>query len=483
MTIGSRIRDRERKLRRTRFALAATLLLCAPAAARPEDDLSATAAPPASASTTSEAITEQRRRTQAELARISGDIALSQDAVSRLDALVAEVAADRSRLQGELIRAAADQKQASAEVTASETRIRALADEEGGLKGSLRERRGVLAEVLAALQRMGRKPPPALLVKPGDALGSVRSAILLGAVVPEIRGETVALLADLQRLSDVRSSIEGEKDRFAAAVSRAREEEERLVRLLEEKDKIAAESRSRIGDEKRRAAELASQATSLEALIAELDAASRRAEEREAAERLEAARAEAEAAARLASTVPPTEPPETTAPAPSYDVAALRREMTELGPSAPFSTMKRSLVPPVAGGIERRFGDKDEMGRTVAGATFRARPGDVVTAPADAQVLYAGPFRSYGQLLILNAGDGYHIVLAGMGRIDAEVGQFVLSGEPLAMMGSTRVASASSAEMGDGGASLYVEFRKDGKPVDPAPWWADGSSGRTRNDT
>ncbi|WP_062011765.1 murein hydrolase activator EnvC [Aureimonas sp. AU4] len=482
MTTGSKGRKRRTALRHAATAVVAALLAAAPAAARPGDD-EAAAAPVAQAapgSSTSDAIAEQRRRTEAELARISGDIALSQEAVTRLDALVAGVAADRGRLQGEMIRAAADQKQASTDVTATETRIRALADEEGGLKGSLRERRGVLAEVLAALERMGRKPPPALLVKPGDALGSVRSAILLGAVVPEIRGETVALLRDLQRLADVRTSIEQEKSRFAEALSRAREEEERIVRLMEEKDKIAAESRSRIGEEKRRAAELASQATSLETLIAELDAASRRAREREEAERLEASRAAAEASARLA---PAPDAPNAATPEPSYDVAALKREMSELSPSAPFSTMKGSLVPPVAGGIERRFGDKDEMGRIVAGATFRARPGDVVTAPADAQVLYAGPFRSYGQLLILNAGDGYHIVLAGMGRIDAEVGQFVLSGEPLAMMGSTRVASASSAEMGDGGASLYVEFRKDGKPVDPAPWWADGSSGRTRNDT
>ena len=115
--------------------------------------------------------------------------------------------------------------------------------------------------------------------------------------------------------------------------------------------------------------------------------------------------------------------------------------------------------------------------------TFAARAGDVVTSPADATVLYSAPFRSYGQLLILDAGDGYHIVLAGMGRIDVSVGQSVLAGEPLAVMGATRVASAAKTDMSSAEPSLYVEFRKDGKPVDPNPWWTDGSSGRTRNDT
>jgi murein hydrolase activator len=97
----------------------------------------------------------------------------------------------------------------------------------------------------------------------------------------------------------------------------------------------------------------------------------------------------------------------------------------------------------------------------------------IVTAPVDASVLYAGPFRSYGQLLILNAGDGYHVVLAGMGRITVTQGQAVLAGEPVGAMGEARVASAASKDVGSGRSELYVEFRKDGKPVDPDRWWMD----------
>jgi septal ring factor EnvC (AmiA/AmiB activator) len=107
----------------------------------------------------------------------------------------------------------------------------------------------------------------------------------------------------------------------------------------------------------------------------------------------------------------------------------------------------------------------------------------IVTAPSDGSVLYAGPFRSYGQLLILNAGDGYHVVLAGMSRISVAPGQTVLAGEPVGAMGEARVASASAAPLGNTAPELYVEFRKDGKPVDPAPWWADRHSGRTGNGT
>ena len=87
-------------------------------------------------------------------------------------------------------------------------------------------------------------------------------------------------------------------------------------------------------------------------------------------------------------------------------------------------------------------------------------------------MVYAGPFRSYGQVLILNAGDGYHIVLAGMERIDAALGQFVLGGEPVAVMGATRLASIGDIDHTSAQPILYVEFRKDGNSINSAPWWA-----------
>src|SRR5690606_5920606 len=104
-------------------------------------------------------------------------------------------------------------------------------------------------------------------------------------------------------------------------------------------------------------------------------------------------------------------------------------------------------------------------------------------APADGNVLYAGPFRSYGQLLILDVGDDYHVLLAGMAGISVAAGQSVLAGEPVGAMGETRIASALAASGTNLAPELYVEFRKDGKPIDPAPWWTDRLSGRTDNGT
>jgi septal ring factor EnvC (AmiA/AmiB activator) len=98
-----------------------------------------------------------------------------------------------------------------------------------------------------------------------------------------------------------------------------------------------------------------------------------------------------------------------------------------------------------------------------------------VTSPCDGWVVYAGPFRSYGQLLIINAGGGYHVLLAGMERIDVQLGQFILAGEPVAMMASQRLASAGATPVAAAQPVLYVEFRKEGTSIDPAPWWATSS--------
>ena len=107
------------------------------------------------------------------------------------------------------------------------------------------------------------------------------------------------------------------------------------------------------------------------------------------------------------------------------------------------------------------------------------KPGAQVTTPCDGWVVYAGPFRSYGQLSILNAGGGYHVLIAGMERISVNIGQFVLTGEPVATMGTTsQVASIFAPNVSQ--PVLYVEFRKDGTPIDPGPWWASREGEKVR---
>jgi septal ring factor EnvC (AmiA/AmiB activator) len=163
------------------------------------------------------------------------------------------------------------------------------------------------------------------------------------------------------------------------------------------------------------------------------------------------------------------------------DLAALK-DPGRLGPALPFASAKGMLLIPVNGVKSRDFGTSDGNGGTERGISIATRTGARVTSPCDGWVVYAAPYRSYGKLLILNAGGGYHVVLAGMERISVDIGQFVLTGEPVAVMGSgPQVASAMlTGTSGSNQPVLYIEFRKDGSPVDPKPWWAPPDSEKVR---
>lgn len=394
----------------------------------------------------------------AEYERVSREITLSEERRATLAAEIAEVKKDAASVTAALIQSAKTERKLSQDIEDITDRVGALKTQEAGIKDSLAGRREVLAEVLGALQRMGLNPPPAILVTPEDALSSVRSAIMLGAVVPGLRKETEALVADLTELSRIAASIEDERARLSEAFGEQLAEKERLELLATEKQRLQAEHETALDAEQKRSEELAGKAKSLKELIAAL--------EKEAAEAEKARLAEAEQEQRR------------------DELAALPvPEANQLAAAAPFQSLKGQLALPVTGRFSGRFGDKDGNGGVMQGDTVATQSGSIVTAPSDGSVLYAGPFRSYGQLLILNAGDGYHVVLAGMSRISVVSGQSVLAGEPIGAMGEARVASASAESLGNAVPELYVEFRKDGKPVDPSPWWADRHSGRTGNGT
>ncbi len=391
---------------------------------------------------------------RAEYERVSREISLSSERLAKLAADVATVKKDHAAITAALIQSAKTEQKLGEDIEDIGGRLDGFKGQEKTVRASLARRSDVLAEVLGALERMGLNPPPAILVKPEDALSSVRSAILLGAVVPEMRQETEKLMADLKELTRVKASIEAERARLLVAMTEQTAEKQRLTLLLEAKRKLQAETETALADEQKKSQELAARASSLKDLIASLDAEADR--KQKAAEKAATeARADTEAPA---------------APVP---------EANQLLASPPFRSLQGQVALPVTGKFRRRFGAGDGNGGLMQGDMLATQSGAIVTAPADGNVLYAGPFRSYGQLLILNAGDGYHVVLAGMSKLSVASGQAVLAGEPIGAMGEARVASTAAAPDMNTQPELYVEFRKDGKPVDPAPWWADRSSGRT----
>jgi septal ring factor EnvC (AmiA/AmiB activator) len=376
---------------------------------------------------------------------------------AKLQAEIAAIGEDRRKLNQALIATAARLRAVEARLTDAEERLKPLDDSERALRKSLEGRRATIAEVLAALQRIGRNPPPALMVRPEDALQSVRTAIMLGAVLPGMRAQAEALASDLSNLLRIRKEIAAEKERMARDLAALTEERQRIGRLIEERQKKQTETENALEAERKKAIVLARQVDNLKDLIGKveqgLDSASR--------------------AARLAEHAT-----EEKAKDGRVDLAALH-DPGRLTPAIAFAAARGHLPLPVNGVRIREFGAPDTVGGTEKGLTIVARAGAQVTAPCDGWVVYAAPFRNYGQVLILNAGGGYHVVLAGMERISVNVGQFVLTGEPVAAMGSGSQLTATLAS-GSSKPVLYVEFRKDGTPIDPGPWWATSKGEKAR---
>jgi septal ring factor EnvC (AmiA/AmiB activator) len=375
----------------------------------------------------------------------------------KLKADIAAIGQDRSKLNQQLIDIAAQVRSVETRIADAEARLRPLDGREQQIRASLDSRRGEIVEVLAALQRAGRRTPPALLVRPEDALQSLRTAMLLGSVVPELRGRAEKLTADLSELVTLRKTIASERDALAQDRDKLKNDSVRLAALVEERQRQQSAIEKDMEAEGARAIALSKQVDSLQGLIAKMEQDLKSAAKAAATASLQGAPASVNGKPNLGGLKDPA----------------------RLSPAIAFASAKGLFAYPVNGTKIRDFGGSDGAGGVQKGISLASRAGAQVTTPCDGWVVYAGPFRSYGQLLILNAGGGYHVLIAGMERISVNIGQFVLTGEPVATMGSTsQVASilATSASQ----PVLYVEFRKDGTPIDPGPWWAANEGEKVR---
>ena len=430
-------------LANARAALIAGLCLALPAAAAAQP-----AAKPAQAQGSDKADALKQR--DEELKALREQQQKSTETEAEIKRQIEEIGNDRRKLNQALIDSAAKLRDVEAKVSETETRLKPLDAQEATLRSSLESRRSVIGEVLAALQRIGRRPPPALIASPEDALQAVRTAMVLGAVLPEMRDQVADLARDLSGLLAVRKKIDDERDTLKKQLASLGDERTRMSALVGERQKQEAEREKALAAERTRAADLAKQAGTLKDLIAKLeqglDPATRAARE--------AARGEP----RPLSTL---------------------KDPGRMAPAVAFASLRGRVPIPVNGVKLKVFGDSDGTGGTEKGVSIATRAGAQITAPADGWVVYAGPFRSYGQLLILNVGGGYHVLLAGMDRISVDLGQFVLTGEPVAVMGNGSQIAAVLAT-GSSQPVLYVELRKDGTPVDPGPWWASGVGEKVR---
>lgn len=383
-----------------------------------------------------------------ELQAIEASITLSRERAEEMRAEISEMEGDRARQNAALIAAAQRVKLAEIETAAAEERLAGLIADEKAIRARLDGADANVSGLLAALQRVTRAPPPVLLVSPEDAVSSARAGILLAAVLPQLRQRAGAVAGDLQALMQTRQSAEAEEDVLRANLATLFEEQLRTATLIEARRRGAQRVGSALEAEQAEAAALAERAQSLGELIDKLNGMN-------------------------ALPGPAEEADPSWADLGRTEILAAFADTDRTGPAVPFPAARGYLTLPASGVVTGKFGSDDGFGGVAQGVSLVTRAEAQVVAPADGWVMYKGPYLNYGQIIILNPGNGYSILLAGLAKTNVALGQFVLMGEPVGFMGSRTIGQAVTTNAGVSRPTLYIELRNQDTPLDPLTWWAD----------
>ena len=452
--------------------------------------------PPTSPEDAAKKLKAQQDELSAKKAR---DAELQKDMTSLAD--------ERREINGRLVETAALVQKSEAQMTAIEQRLAGFERQEKDIRVSLAREHSKIAGLLAALQRLGRNPPPVIITEREDALQMVRSAMVIARAFPEMRTEAMALTARLKELMEIMTAIRREGDTLRAETERLNSTQILLASLLETKKQSLADRQAELSQVRDATAKLSQNVVDLSELIEKLS------QQVATAPPEQSPAAEPPPSDQVVAVLPPSStpepdtsadfPPDAAAPrtdqvalvvpdpatsAPSSSIIELSPEEGSLvqgkpdriEPAIAFHKAKGRLPTPAQGRRVLGFGDKTQYGGTSQGLVIETRFGARVTSPCDGWVVYAGEFRSYGQLLIINAGGGYHVLVAGLSHMDVGPGQFVLAAEPIGTMNSAPrtaqlVAGSTDVDQSAPQVSapvLYIEFRKDGHPIDSDPWWA-----------
>jgi septal ring factor EnvC (AmiA/AmiB activator) len=383
----------------------------------------------------------------------------AQGRVQQLTRTAKEIATAQERLKRQVREAGRELQAQEARVGAIEEHLAALAADEAALADELTQRRAELERSLRGLVVVARLPQGFATLIGTSPVDTRRAALLLGGSTSRLEADASALRETLDRLAALQDEATRERERLAGATAALAARREALRASLAERETALASTEAARRAERERLAKLAGEARDVKQLIDRLAAEERRRAEEQAQERarqqaLEQAQARAQMEAQVRAQADALAERE----APRTETAALTPPATRVQPPAG----EGGVILPVRGRVVSRFGEPGERGQAEKGVRIATGPGAAVYAPSDGKVIFAGPFRGYGQLLILAHGDGYHLLIAGFGRIDANVGQAVALGEPIGFM----------AEEADGEPLLYVELRRKGEPVNPQSWLA-----------
>lgn len=387
----------------------------------------------------------------ADAARDAALDAARQEAASRAQAAEAarrmQDAAEQARhLAAERVALAARLRDAEHATLDVAQRIDDLARRRADAEARMRLRTESLAPLLPLMERLSLFPGETMLAVPASPEDALRGVLVLKGIGRELEKDAEALLREQAEIDAIARQFDAETPKLAAARSAQASQAAELDRQIAAAQEVRRAAEDESAGAMRRAAAEAVRAETLRGVIAEIEAQRRQAEARAREEETRAERQRREG-----------------------EVAAAKRRQEALArPSGPQSIKSNAqpraqLTAPVAGQVARGWGEATEAG-PATGISYHAPPNARVVSPCGGKIVFAAPFRSYGRLLIVDCGGGYHVVLAGLERMDVQAGTPVEAGEPVGVMPGWEPGGAGSRPV------LYVELRRDGQPVNPAPW-------------
>jgi murein hydrolase activator len=350
--------------------------------------------------------------------RLRAEQSLKQQKEAQLGAIQRDLNAASDKLVGT---AAAIQK--------NETALQALARDIDSLEGQkttleskLQSRRGSLATLLEALERLKRTPPEALVVRPGAPLQTAQSAMLLQHLLPAIQQQAGDLKADLETLAAIGSDLKSRQSQALKEREALEQKRGQLSGLLGERKRLYAQTHDDIAEQESRIAHISAQSRTLSDLV----------------ERLKKSE-----------------------PKPPKEQASFLPSLGNVFSGGGGGGGSARL--PVSGVVVTAFEQPDDFGAPSQGIRIESSDRAVVVAPMQGVVRFAGTFKNYGNMLILEHEKGWHSLIAGLEKIDTVVGQRVRAGEPLGVL---------QKSPSGGKPRLYYELRQNGKPVNPAKKFA-----------
>lgn len=350
---------------------------------------------------------------KSELSKVTRQIRAAESEHKKLREKARAVQKEILDVRRKMVSAASSIQEQEESLGRLEEKLKEFEDQQAFMKNRLEVRKMQRVKVLAALQNLAWKPTEALLAQPLEPQDTLRSALLLREAVPRLEYSTEGLRKDLTKIASLTTAIRAQYAQIKTMAKRLESKRRNMNVLIQKKTKLQSTFASESTRAKEKASSLARQASDLKDLLARLDAES----------------------------------------------ARQRKLHNTMGiPTGAFMAARGNIPFPVKGNIIKKYGEMTDSGLSSKGITIKTRPNAQVISPYDGTVLFAGPFRGYGELLIIEHGDGYHTLLAGIGRLDTSVGQSLLAGEPVGIM------------VADSNPSLYIEIRKNGQPVNPSTW-------------